>query len=114
MKLKIIILIILKLLIIIVNSNELELIENCYNNGLQPKKKLKDKDDIFEMHFGDPAVEVWNVFTGHDIHRIYLLEECVRKHINKTFININQTNIIDDHFRQHDGSNVTFLIGYFQ
>jgi hypothetical protein len=66
------------------------------------------------MHFGDPAVEVWNVFTGHDIHRIYLLEECVRKHINKTFININQTNIIDDHFRQHGGSNVTYLTGIMQ
>lgn len=108
-----IILLLLISITIELNANDtLELVQNCYKNGLQPQKKSKSKES-FEMHFGDPAVEIWNVFTGHDIHRMYLVEECVRKHVNNSFINMNQTHI-DDHYRQHGGSNVTFLTGYFQ
>jgi len=93
-------------------DDNLDLVHNCFKNGLQPQKKSKTKES-FEMHFGDPAVEVWNVFSGHDIHRMYLVEECVRKHVKNSFVDMNQTSI-DDHYRQHGGSNVTYLTGYFQ
>lgn len=108
----ILIVVFLSIIITKINGDTLDIVQNCFKNGLQQQKKSKTKES-FEMHFGDPAVEVWNVFTGHDIHRMYLVEECVRKHIKDSFVNMNETEI-DDHYRQHGGSNVTYLTGYFQ
>ena len=58
----------------------LDRIESCLlKEGQQSKAIVSQKSSpIFHLHFGDPAVEVFNALNSSDIRRIKSLSKCVK------------------------------------
>jgi hypothetical protein len=55
-------------------------IESCMLEAVQKMKDFSSKKsaEMFHLHFGDPAVEIFNVINPADIKRIKILNKCVQ------------------------------------
>ena len=56
----------------------LESLRNCLEDQLRGKKFRSISNEVFTLHYGDPAVEVFNVLTQRDIKSIEFLNFCVK------------------------------------
>jgi hypothetical protein len=54
-------------------------IETCLLDLIEKSKPILAKKDpaLFHLHFGDPAIEIFNVINKSDIKRIKYLAKCV-------------------------------------
>ncbi len=55
-----------------------ERVRSCMKRRLGDKKyRTKLLDDMFSMHYGDPAIETFYALNSQDLKRLAALNECV-------------------------------------
>lgn len=95
------------------NANEYptKSIRQCVDDTMKGRRFMKKTNTTLHLDFGDPAIEMFNILSTHDIMMVRTLEHCVRTIIPEMFhdrISIPTRNFT------HGGSNVTYLTGIFQ
>jgi hypothetical protein len=95
-----------------VSDYQLEEIKECVRSKQVEKNyKRVPHDDVFELDFGDPAIEVFHVLSVHAMKSIEFLENCVRD-LEPNFFHDRG----GERWRNntHGGANITYLTGTFQ
>lgn len=89
------------------SSPHAESIRACMQNSLKDKRyRTKNLDDMFSMHYGDPAVETFYAVNSQDLKQIEALSDCIAT----LDVSRYQTKS-DSHLYQ--GSSVTKMDGLF-
>lgn len=92
---------------------DLNEIKNCVREEEEnsDKRYRKKTDKLFILDFGDPALEIFNILSAHDMKRIQNLASCVEKHSPMLF---EDNKFMENGHLVHGGSNVTYLTGTLQ
>ena len=91
---------------------QLEEIKKCVETKQAEKNYKRVPDEsVFELDFGDPAIEVFHVLSVHAMKSIEYLENCVRD-MEPTFFHDRSAEWQRNN--THGGANVTYLTGTFQ
>jgi hypothetical protein len=99
---------------IIVNVHgrfSIERIRECVKDEEVLGRKIKNVEGtIFNLHYGDPAVEVFNIVSSKDMRKLVYLNKCVKLEDSSLF---EDRTHLKDAFLLHAGSNITHLTGIF-
>lgn len=72
---------------------------------------MRKTEKALHLDFGDPAIEMFNVLSSHDVKQVEALDFCVRSHAPEMFVDRQGLPLRN---YTHGGSNITFLTGVFQ
>lgn len=110
---------ILKLVHVATSDMSIDRVNDCYHQRSNAKNWKKKKDDTFHMHYGDPAVELFNIFSDDDVKRLQLLSVCITEE-DSSYFKVNQYQLdqeIDLYSHPeyiHGRGNITYLNGIFE
>lgn len=58
----------------------LSALQDCLNDKIGSRKfRRLNPTDFFSLYYGDPAVEVFNAFSSHDIKRTEYMASCIQE-----------------------------------
>lgn len=86
-------------------------IQECVTAAMKGRRFMRKTEKALHLDFGDPAIEMFNVLSSHDVKQVEALDSCVRSHAPEMFVD--RQGLPLRNFT-HGGSNITFLTGAFQ